>query len=768
MGCLSLMSLRNPFAELVGLVLGKSDLQSLLCILVFFIVCVVLAYLTNPSENSFRTYLTEQSFRHHLSRLDENLDDEQSDHTARYSNIYSGPSPRGPSQQGAEQNAVPFHFANRASISLRTPKHIFHSFGIFTIAAMVPVAKASQSDDRDAWSISDSWYIGAFGKWWRGGVWETWYQDVIARAKDEESWSSGILSIKNLDMLPEFHAPSLSKNFPYLSTRNSPLKLRNKDRVSSKSQRSGSPPPLSKTASLPLHTKRLPVPLNDKPADGLSQALPWPTTRPTLAETAPRPTAAPSTRTTTFENSPAIAQILRQISASETSVQDLHIQLRDVQLSAAQSHDTLQQELDSCRERKRQEDASRSELKSRTKTLDDSKRNAESVKRDVDRKLKVAQTTRDNAQERIRTLEEQIVSFNERLQNDKAFLEGNSTEPLKDDLELSDTLELKKQEIKAMESLLALSNRKSRELEDTLSSERERLKALKQRTQARRQELLQREREMPAPAAYDEFGQYTQFMEPLQDPHAFEQQHAAQAYYGNRNSGSLNGSPLEEMDSAYDYGYTGGPYSSSIGHISNGVYHVKDDSASKRRVMNPLRDYLPYDGPSAAPSTWAMSSTDELGYMGGHYKNNSLASSHSNHGLNPDAKVFTLGRQITAPYDALNPNGLGTTTKPTASTTSSLLRAFAPSRAEREALQRALGGSTNSSFERLPSLSDVGSIPSSPSHAHASASISLPQVTADATKSLHLPSWFPTFLPRKSKFKPWDDDEPITATTESK
>jgi epidermal growth factor receptor substrate 15 len=163
------------------------------------------AYLTNPSENSFRAYLTEQSFRHHLSRLDENLDDEQSDHTACYSNIYSGPSPRSSSMHGSEQNTAPFHFANRASISLRTPKHVFHSFAIFTIAAMVPVAKASQSDDKSTWSISDSWYIGAFGKWWRGGVWETWYQDVIARAKDEESWSSGILNIKNLDMLPDFH-----------------------------------------------------------------------------------------------------------------------------------------------------------------------------------------------------------------------------------------------------------------------------------------------------------------------------------------------------------------------------------------------------------------------------------------------------------------------------------------------------------------------------------------------------------------------------------
>jgi len=53
--------------------------------------------------------------------------------------------------------------------------------------------------------ICDSWYIGAFGRWWRGGIVEAWYHDVIARSKDEESWSSGILSMKNLDMLNDYN-----------------------------------------------------------------------------------------------------------------------------------------------------------------------------------------------------------------------------------------------------------------------------------------------------------------------------------------------------------------------------------------------------------------------------------------------------------------------------------------------------------------------------------------------------------------------------------
>ena len=53
--------------------------------------------------------------------------------------------------------------------------------------------------------MTDSWYIGAFGKWWRGGVIEAWYQDIVARSKDEESWNSGILTMKALDKFGEYN-----------------------------------------------------------------------------------------------------------------------------------------------------------------------------------------------------------------------------------------------------------------------------------------------------------------------------------------------------------------------------------------------------------------------------------------------------------------------------------------------------------------------------------------------------------------------------------
>lgn len=178
--------------------------------------------MTNPTENSFRSYLTEQSFRHHLSRLDCNADDQASTVVNR-SRLPRNTSSSATASLFSVENPTPFHFANRTSIALRTPKHIFHSFAIFTIAAMAPLSKSSEADNRDGCMISDSWYIGAFGKWWRGGVLEAWYQDVIARTKDEESWSSGILSIKRLDIFPEYNGMwfiilfffSTSRFFPF-------------------------------------------------------------------------------------------------------------------------------------------------------------------------------------------------------------------------------------------------------------------------------------------------------------------------------------------------------------------------------------------------------------------------------------------------------------------------------------------------------------------------------------------------------------------------
>jgi len=185
-------------------------------------------------------------------------------------------------------------------------------------------------------------------------------------------------------------------------------------------------------------------------------------------------------------------------------------------------------------------------------------------------------------------------------------------------------------------------------------------------------------------------------------------------------------------------------------------YRTNSDPSAVHALDNKLANGAATTGLDSSPRRWFSTSAKDKQHKG----------------LNPDAKVFRLPRRKapaiseptsthpTASYDALNPTGLMTNS--TSSTPSALLRAFAPSRAEREALQRALGGSTNTSLERLPSLSDVGSIPSSPAHAHAEAQ----PVSGFGGKESALPAWLQSLpLIRKPNFSPWDDEEPVSAST---
>ena len=184
-----------------------------------------LAYLSNPSEISFRSYLTEQSFRHHLSRLDDPADPDHTDSENSKANYRSSSTQSSPSSFGLlESGSSAFHFSNRAAIALRTPRHAFHSFGFFTIAAVIPNLKTHPpsrdsspvvstshntpgTSDQDLFPLKEAWFVGAFGRWWRGGVVDpAWSPHPNPHSKgDEEGWSSGILSIKSLDRLEDFN-----------------------------------------------------------------------------------------------------------------------------------------------------------------------------------------------------------------------------------------------------------------------------------------------------------------------------------------------------------------------------------------------------------------------------------------------------------------------------------------------------------------------------------------------------------------------------------
>ncbi|KAI0745979.1 hypothetical protein C8Q76DRAFT_688877 [Earliella scabrosa] len=487
-------------------VLSKVDLRSVFLAVVFVIIVLVLAYLTNPSETSFRTYLTELSFKQHLSRLDEGGQDDSasSDDSGVHFTLSRRPV-LGTRKSGSNFDPTsPFHFVNRASVSLRTPKHVFYSFGILTIAAVYPTGRSNTRSPGHAIQsealgslVSDAWYIGAFGRWWRGGVIQSWWHEMLANTKDTERCGSGILDVKALDVLEGLDGlpfPTPSRLPPEVSS-----KLRGTERSTQRSisniPRSTTPPPLPKSASLPLHAPRIPASTPPKVSGTPSQrhaSILAQTSAPVTPEPS-RPPAPPvlaysPSSTSLWDSSPIIAEVLRQISQSKVAVNELRTQLSDFHKAASESHATIQTELDAQRERKREEDAARAELKSRTKALEDSKRNAESSKRDAEKRLRAAESARDSAAARIERLGEEIGELRSRMREDDAAVVVFEEEGDEQEAETQEMLERKKKEIKVAEEVVAALNMRAKELEERIAQEEERLRRAKEEAEIKRQD----------------------------------------------------------------------------------------------------------------------------------------------------------------------------------------------------------------------------------------------------------------------------------------
>lgn len=635
-----------------------------------------------------------------------------------------------------------------------------------------------------------------------------------------------------------------------------------------------------------MHATRKTLTNGDRISERSSQVQPQPHVPPSLSNDASRhgSSVSRSSSTTSFEHSPIIAEVLRQISSAKASALDLRNQLTEVETHASQTHAVLQREVDAHRERKRQEDCTKLEIKARTKTLEDSKRSAEALKKEADKKLKVVHLFHDNAIQRMQCLDKGIADLQHNLSADQQFIVNRQSEISDVEREITENLERKRHEIKHAEDLLVVLNQRSRELEDKFVAEKARLALLREESSNLKHSQVSLQKYSPPmlqqtegwtsnshhhtgqPAASimvqngdgwdmipDNWDRST-----LHDDLQYAPDHMVTLPASSRNGAGrkvtvdLNATfkqfspfvddaldtrlpvrsdsmPMESpvlvhshsvrvkdvpsnglampMESSISRSFQSDsdPYIDREWRSNGSSYpsHFQDDSVDSHLVTTsspnslhghslntPEADLVEgrflssqdydrhvYDSPiDIQGPTWIspdMNTLIEPQAADYHFLTN-LEKDKSNRrwfgglghdttrGLNPDAKEFSLFRKPRAPlfsdhaYDALNPNGLGTARAPAAASDSqSLLRAFAPSPAEREALQRALGGSTNTSFERLPSLSDVGSIPASPTSTPA-------HVHAGRALGSLLPAWLQS-LPRarKAKFSPWEDEEPV-------
>ncbi|KAF8135437.1 hypothetical protein EV363DRAFT_1550296 [Boletus edulis] len=787
----------------------RAGFRSFICALIVLAVLLILAYLTNPTEISFRAYLTEQSFRQHLSHLEDLTDDSALEFDCNLPRSRTHSSDRNTT---VDRATLPFHFANRASVSLRTPKHVFHSFGICTIAttrgAAVPAGDRratsshnhpSQRSDLDGFVASDSWFIGAFGRWWRGGLVESWYYDAMIRSKDAQAWSSGILGFKALDKLHDYNGLPFAKFVPCPRPllRGSPPKLRNRERSTQPSggsitHRNSSPPPLPKSASLPLHADHrlhdfLPAAQQSSHliADQKRMAVHAPPVAYTISRT--------SSTSGTSDHSPILA---------ETSIHDLQNQFQEAQNTANQSHKSFEAELSDLRSRRREEDQRRVDGRARTKTLEEARRLAETSKREAEKKMKLAL-----AEE----LELEIQGLKERMEHDHAILAAEPSEADKEEEEeLIRELERKRKEVLIADEVVVAQK---------IDESKSRLRAAQHRAQLTKAYLDSTDVSHSGVVSgglvvqHCNYGQpdnptwsssYNPFDVPIDDVLASSKVSErrisrspellglasvlrAQGYAafdddtsstslslrsGHGQSGyfqpgqgisfspfcdpttpsaafipssliSVLDSPSADLQGGF--GIKNGPFTSSPVEYngrsleieseleSSDLHHAQGPSSSDQFSMR--QNTIPYEihgsddtqeiarkGTGITPKVWFSAPRNEK----------------QRSSLNPDAKVFRLTRPTS--------DKTGSADTITSSTPSSLLRAFAPSRAEREALQAGTR------------LSDVGSIPSSPAHIHAEAS-----GRSIGEKDCVLPAWLQSLpLIRKPNFSPWEDEEPVS------
>ena len=166
-------------------------------------------------------------------------------------------------------------------------------------------------------------------------------------------------------------------------------------------------------------------------------------------------------------------------------MQDLRSQIADFRTHSSQQREILDRELEAHRERKRQEELIRSDLKSKTKSLEDSKRSAETAKREAERKLKSAETRRDEVARKITHLHKEITQWQSRLGDDNNWVAnfrsagiGGGDHERGERLNLDEELQKGKAEIGVVENIISALTARAKDLEDKVMDGRERLKVV--------------------------------------------------------------------------------------------------------------------------------------------------------------------------------------------------------------------------------------------------------------------------------------------------
>ncbi|KAG8711814.1 hypothetical protein FRC11_001770 [Ceratobasidium sp. 423] len=396
------------------------ETHSVIVVAAVIAVVLILAYVTNPSAASFRTFLTELAFRRHLSKLhDASEADPPALTWARHSLQIDAP----PHLQ----------FATRASVSVRSSAHIFRSFGVLTIAAVTPVAdhrnKRPGSGDAQTSFASDQgrWFLGAFGKWWLGGAL------LLGKGEDGHA-TAGLLDIRLLD------DSELSK-WTIISDCNGRR----------------TPPPLPKHASLPLHTQPTQKPSKPK-SRSKSKSKSKSTPNGNNPELAP-PAASNTPTATNIDAHPLLADLLQHIATTQTALNNTRAQL--AQLHASTAHTREQAEEHAAQRAKHNSASATSDA---AKTQAHQLTNARRTLRASQKTLASVQATHAALEQRAKTLTEQAKSLQDKILKDKERVKEGEDKGETRREEIADLIVLRKEELRRIEEEIMGSQGEDKEI----------------------------------------------------------------------------------------------------------------------------------------------------------------------------------------------------------------------------------------------------------------------------------------------------------------
>lgn len=172
--------------------------------------------------------------------------------------------------------------------------------------------------------------------------------------------------------------------------------------------------------------------------------------------------------------SPVVIALKHELSSSQSALADLkailatHENATDVTLTTA---------LDELRHRRKEDDAERQDLKTRTRSLEEQKRQAEGARKEAEKKLRTAESSRDAVNGKIQAAKADAADLREQMGASEKSVRSVQEEGARYVVETQDAIEGKKKELEEMEVQLVEMEEVNEALGKQVVAAEEKLKA---------------------------------------------------------------------------------------------------------------------------------------------------------------------------------------------------------------------------------------------------------------------------------------------------